>query len=418
MRWIVGGHGLVVGTGGVTASWYTSGVACEWVPPDYEAQIWRNQVRLVRRGRRGAKGLRTASFTIWDTENECEIDIEVEIRGGAVPIDKRRGDAGMSPRSAVNMRRTFESLPWERLGRPALISLTYPGNWKRWVPDGRRLEAHRTALRRRWVRRWREPLAGVWVKEFQQRGAPHLHLYVALPSAMSEEEMERLRRRAIEAKGLEHVYGTYQGRGMLRWGHWEGEFIPWLRDAWSEVVGTQGRTRTHHGRGVDVRVFFFTEAEEHSANRQEVARYLGKEAAKWQQKQPPEGFTGVGRYWGWWPGDVDFVPDVQKVSLDWRVGVELGHRMERWVRWRMRATGASLEQFKLRKPGDGVTAYALSGADFLRVLRWSERAVERKIERRGRWTFRGGGPSVGGGDPVRSSVDKATGALVGAWPRS
>lgn len=387
----------------------------EWVPPSYEVELWRNQVRVIRRGRRGGKGRRRNVIHIWDTENECEERIEVEVRAGAVPIDKRRGDAGLSPRGAVRMRRTFESLPWERLRRPALISLTYPGDWRRWVPDGRRLEAHRTALRRRWARRWGEPMAGVWVKEFQQRGAPHLHLNVALPSAMADEEMEALRHRAVQAKALERVHGTYQGRAMLRWGRWEGDFVPWLRDAWSEVVGTQGKTRTHHGRGVDVRVFFFTEAEEQAANRQTVARYLGKEAAKWQQKQPPEGFTGVGRYWGWWPGDVDFVPDVQRVSIDWRVGLELTHRLERWVQWRMRASGASFEQFKLRKPGDGVTALGLSRADFLRVLGWSEKAVERKIERRGWWTYRGGGPSVGGGDPVVKSIDQATGELVGGW---
>jgi hypothetical protein len=38
----------------------------------------------------------------------------------------------------MNMRRLFLSLPWELLGpRPALISLTYPGDWQRWVPNGR-----------------------------------------------------------------------------------------------------------------------------------------------------------------------------------------------------------------------------------------------------------------------------------------
>ena len=226
--------------------------------------------------------------------------------------------------------------------------------------------------------------------------------------------MAELRARAIEAKGLEAIHGTYQGRAMLRWGRWEGDFVPWLRDAWSGVVGTQGRTRTHHGRGVDVRVFFFTEAEERGANRQQVAQYLAKEASKWQQKQPPEGFTAVGRYWGWWPGTVEFVPDVRKVSIDWRVGVELSQRLGRWVRWRMRARGVSLEKFDLRKPGDGVTAFALSREDFVRVLRWSEAAVERKIERRGRWTLRGGGPAVGAGDAVRASIDVATGEIVAA----
>src|SRR5207248_5492258 len=83
-------------------------------------------------------------------------------------LHRRRGDIGQSARSRMNMRRLFVSLPWELVGRrPALISLTYPGLWQWWVPDGRRWEAHPRAFERRWVRRWGEPLVGVWVKEFQ-----------------------------------------------------------------------------------------------------------------------------------------------------------------------------------------------------------------------------------------------------------
>jgi hypothetical protein len=101
----------------------------------------------------------------------------------------RRGDRGMTHRSRMNMRRLFVSLPWELLGsRPALISLTYPKNWQRWVPDGRVWERHRRVFERRWVRKWGEPLIGVWVKEFQASGRPHLHLYVGLPSLMSDDD--------------------------------------------------------------------------------------------------------------------------------------------------------------------------------------------------------------------------------------
>ena len=97
---------------------------------------------------------------------------------------KGRGDSGLSNRSRMNMRRLFLSLPWELCGpRPALISLTYPAHWVRWVPDGRTWERHRKSFERRWVRRWGEPLVGVWVKEFQGTGRPHLHLYVGLPAA-------------------------------------------------------------------------------------------------------------------------------------------------------------------------------------------------------------------------------------------
>ena len=51
---------------------------------------------------------------------------------------KPRGSKGQTSRSRLNLRRLITALPWELLGpRPALVSLTYPGNWQPWVPDGR-----------------------------------------------------------------------------------------------------------------------------------------------------------------------------------------------------------------------------------------------------------------------------------------
>jgi hypothetical protein len=139
----------------------------------------------------------------WWIEPPDDIDpvIEAMIEEAA---KKYRGDLGQSRRSRMNMRRLFVSLPWELLGRrPALISLTYPGNWQRWVPDGRVWERHRRAFERRWVRRWGEPLVGVWVKEFQGSGRPHLHLYVGLPSAMADEDYAGLRERTLLRHRLE-----------------------------------------------------------------------------------------------------------------------------------------------------------------------------------------------------------------------
>ena len=391
----------------VTPPMYDSAMELEWSPPEYNLEIGRSYVRVVRRGNAGHRGVRR--WPVWDTEEGREIRILI---GAGTPRGGRRGDQGLSSRSAANMRRTFQCLPWERLARPALISLTYPGDWRRWVADGRTLERHRTALRRRWEREWGEPMAGVWVKEFQQRGAPHLHLYVALPKAVTEGEMERLRERATTAKRLERDLGRYQGRGQLRWGNWDGAFVPWLRTSWSEIVGTQGITRSHHGRGVDVRVFFFTEEQERLANRDRVARYLAMEATKWRQKQPPNGFLGVGRCWGYWRGSVRFLPDVQVVALDWRVGYEFQHRVARWVRLKMRAAGKPLEQFDQRRDGDGITAYGLGNADVLRLLRWSAAAVERKIRRWGAWGLTRPGHPVLAAAEVVPAVDKETGEVV------
>ncbi len=43
-----------------------------------------------------------------------------------------------SERSRRHMRFEFSALPWEMLGsRPAMITLTYPGDWQTYVPDSR-----------------------------------------------------------------------------------------------------------------------------------------------------------------------------------------------------------------------------------------------------------------------------------------
>ena len=86
------------------------------------------------------------------------------------------------------MRFEYGALPWEMLGRrPVMITLTYPGDWDVWVGDARELHKHREALRSRWTRKFGTPI-GVWVTEFQKRGAPHLHMYMALPKEVSEKE--------------------------------------------------------------------------------------------------------------------------------------------------------------------------------------------------------------------------------------
>jgi len=51
--------------------------------------------------------------------------------------------------------------------RPLWITLTYPGDWRPWVPDGPTLERHRRALGEAWYRAFGERPVGFWSKEFQ-----------------------------------------------------------------------------------------------------------------------------------------------------------------------------------------------------------------------------------------------------------
>ncbi|MHB1912817.1 MAG: hypothetical protein ACYCTI_12285, partial [Acidimicrobiales bacterium] len=271
-----------------------------------------------------------------------------------------------------------------------MLSLTYPGDWKPWVPDGRVLEAHRRAFERRWVRRWGEPLVGVWAKEFQKSGRPHMHFYIGLPSALSDQDFEGLRQRTVIRHQLERSMGTYKGRASLPpiGTYFGGDFALWARTAWAEIVGTTGEVKNHQVRGVDVAVKFWTEEAAATADRTRVAAYLAREASKWRQKRPPEGFVGVGQYFGRWGRKVGFNPIVEEVEVDRAVAQELERRLARWVGWKLyvESHGASRTLHPqtgmfLRHWGDGITAFGLGPEQAGRLLRWSQAAAARKASR-------------------------------------
>ena len=262
---------------------------------------------------------------------------EHPVSGEWVHGPSRRGLV-LSAGSRREMRRQLSELPWHRVERLALVSLTYPGDWRRWVPDAGVFEAHRRAAAKRWERRWGEPLMGVWVKEFQGRGAPHLHWYVGLPGAMTGEEYRALRVRSVAAKRREAEVGVYRARSEQRWGRWPWEYVRWLRTAWAEVV-TGNTTRRHHGHGVDVRVSFWTDEQEAEFDRDKVGEYFWRESGKVAQKQVPDGFGAVGRWWGAWGRGGGFVPEVLEVSVDARVGWELSRVMAQRLRERMEGAG-------------------------------------------------------------------------------
>ncbi len=70
----------------------------------------------------------------------------------------------------------------DRRGRlPAMLTLTYPGDWLTVAPTADAATKHFQALVKRYARAWGEPLRGSWKKEFQRRGAPHFHLSTTPP---------------------------------------------------------------------------------------------------------------------------------------------------------------------------------------------------------------------------------------------
>jgi hypothetical protein len=179
----------------------------------------------------------------------------------------------------------------------------------------------------------------------------------------------------------------------------------WLRNAWSEVVGTQGVLKAHHARGVDVAVSFWSDEVARTKDRVEVAAYMAGESAKWRQKQPPDEFPNVGRYFGYVGSGLGFKPDERETVVTDAVAYELEQRLARLVRWRIMAKAAKYGRtgpitFDQRRKGNGVQAFNVRREDVPKLLARCELAAARKAAKRDGspfvWgpTFRGWAPEV------------------------
>ena len=292
-------------------------------------------------------------------------------------------NGGWSMRSRNTMRFEFSGMRWEELGRrPAMVTLTYPGDWRTWAASGPDVQQHMKRFKSRWARRWGEPIRGVWVREFQERRAPHFHLYVGLPEGVSNDDYDALVRRTMRRKRLERTVGKYEARrsaGLL-----EGEFGRWLLEAWSGSVGTGPRTQ-HAKFGADVAPMFWgataVEAAAGRVNWDRIADYLWRESGKWGQKTAPEDFPSPGRAWGRWG------VSVAVAEAEVRRAVSMEIRRVQWEVYRRRDEAErarrGLPYRRLPKPrgSDGMTLFNFPYDDGLSLLRWAEDVTSWKAQR-------------------------------------
>lgn len=130
------------------------------------------------------------------------------------------------------------------VGLVVMLTLTYPAAFP---VDGRRVKRDWATMRKWLVRRG---VAGLWFLEFQARGAPHIHVFLTGP---------------VDKCAVAHAWCRIVNSGDPR--HLvAGTRIEWLRSP--NAVGT----------------------------------YAAKYAAKREQKEVPEEYISVGRFWGMFGG--------------------------------------------------------------------------------------------------------------------
>ena len=152
---------------------------------------WTRPVRIEKSSERAA----THTHRLNVAANEAELrSVVAEMgwnEGLASRIPKTDGASReithWSRKSRANMCRSlaeYDYTPIVGRGRiPAMVTLTYPGDWEVVAPRGQDAKRHLDNWRKRFEREWGEKLNFIWKLEFQRRGAPHFHLWMAPPTS-------------------------------------------------------------------------------------------------------------------------------------------------------------------------------------------------------------------------------------------
>lgn len=235
---------------------------------------------------------------------EVDQDVAYYQQHGEFPEDPEptRAITEWSRKSQTNMIRALGMLDFtpmyvDRSRIPAMLTLTYPGDWLTVAPTGKAVKAHLKALRKRYERAWEERLYAVWKLEFQARGAPHVHLLIVPP------------------------HGEADGMPFRQWVSW----------AWADIVAhpdpEERRKHLLAGTGVDyaeglratdprrVGVYFL----KHSTFKDKAYQHIVPE--EWHEPG-----TTPGRFWGYW----SLRKHTATVEVDERNGDLAGRTLRRW----------------------------------------------------------------------------------------
>lgn len=131
-------------------------------------------------------------------------------------------------------------------GLRVLVTLTYPGKQDLVPTDGKVVKAHLKAFQEA-VKRKYPGIGAVWFLEFQARGAPHYHMFATLPIDKD-----------------------------------------WLSETWNRIAGANDPDHLEAGTKVEWLRCPSTAA----------GAYAAKYSAKAEQKEVPEEYQNVGRFWG------------------------------------------------------------------------------------------------------------------------
>jgi len=244
--------------------------------------------------------------------------IRLRFRGGtAKGGGQRQSIKGYSRKSRENLKSELNRVEWKAVEncKVFMVTLTYEG-----IPtDGREVMRDLDAFRRR-LDRWTDErqidYGAVWIKEFQRRGSVHFHLLVVFSDLLR---------------------GDY--RFHLR------KLIDFVSVAWHEITGSseKGLRAGTRVEGVKKTAVGY------------LMRYIGKD----YQKNVPEDFQNVGRFWGFWHKE-HFAYQYHKVIIDLRSAWRLRRVLCSLLEKKMALRG-STSRVRMRSSRSGVMIYGVDG---------------------------------------------------------
>ncbi|MBY4569035.1 hypothetical protein ACN95_03245 [Gordonia sihwensis] len=220
---------------------------------------------------------------------------------GAVTCWSKRSRARMILRlSELDYRPMFAG----QLALPAMVTLTYPGDWQAVAPNFYVVKDHLKRFFQRFKKAWDTDFVGLWKLEFQGRGAPHFHLFMVPPTGVASaarrarHEMQLAQWEVNGRQGRKPGFRRAVGDGL--------GFQSWLSQVWADIVGSQGSERTkHEAKGVHVPEPIVDLGEGmRAADPRRLAVYFSKHGtfkAKDYQNVIPELWQqsgGAGHFWG------------------------------------------------------------------------------------------------------------------------
>ncbi len=219
------------------------------------------------------------------------------------------------------------SINFNEIELPYFVTLTYHNEWP---TESAEWKDQVKALARRLERRWGN-LAYYWRLEFQERGAPHIHLLLWFEDS--------------------EVYESHPRHRLDRFRN----NVAWH---WNEIVDPSDFDHLQAGTSV-----------EPCKNLRHLTGYLSKYVAKTEQIQTPP--AGIGRVWGSWRVKESLPRNPYFVVLT----------PDQWIKVRRVLSGVSGQRIFSPRPRDGqvsingISAY-LSCSTSRRLLRWLEHYAE------------------------------------------